>query len=48
MAVLRMTEPWLGGSVGWSINVYIKKVEVSISGHGIYLGRRFDPWKGAN
>ena len=41
-----------GAMVGWSSwlecpAIYQKKVAVSIPGHGIYLGCRFDPWSGA-
>ena len=37
---------WLGGSVGWSIVLYTKKVVDLISGQGTYLTYGFYPCLG--
>ena len=34
---------WLGGSVGWSVSLYIKNVAGSIPSQGTNLGRKFYP-----
>ena len=39
-------QPWLGGSVGWSITPTRQKVLCLIPNQGTYLGCVFNPWSG--